>query len=128
MFKPKKNFFYIRLLGFPIHILALLTLAYSLFPGAEKFFFLQHRDPKSGLYKKGKDDVYFVFTWIVLFTLLRAAIMEYVLIPLAKLGGVKKIAQQLRFAEQGWSFLYYFISWTLGMVSKIYNSQIFDSD
>jgi acyl-CoA-dependent ceramide synthase len=61
--------------------------------------------------------VYFVFTWIALFTFLRAVIMEYVFIPLIKLGGIKKVNQQTRFAEQGWSFLYYSIFWTLGMVS-----------
>jgi very-long-chain ceramide synthase len=103
----------------------LLTSAYLLFPEAKKFFFLQHKDPKSGLYTKGKDDIYFVFTWITIFTFLRAFMTEYVWIPLAKLGGVKRSEQQLRFAEQGWSFLYCFIFCTLGMVSKVYKSQIF---
>ncbi|CAB4384562.1 longevity assurance proteins LAG1/LAC1 [Rhizophagus irregularis] len=102
-------------IGFPIRVLAFLILAYFIFPGAEKFFFLQHGDPKTGLYKKGKDDVYLIFTWIALFTFLRAVIMEYILIPTVKLGGIKKVSQQTRFAEQGWSFLYYSIFWTLGM-------------
>jgi acyl-CoA-dependent ceramide synthase len=88
------------------------------FPEAEKFFILQHGDPKSGLYKKGKDDAYFIFTWVVFFTFLRAATMEYILMPIAKLSGIKKIFQRTRFAEQGWSFLYYSVFWTLGMVSK----------
>ena len=98
----------------------LLTLAYLFLPGAEKFFFLQHRDPKSGLYKKGKDDVYFVFTWVIIFAFLRSSLMKYIFKPLAKLGGVKKNVQRIEFAEQGWLFLYYLTSWTLGMVSKVY--------
>ncbi|CAG8670855.1 8398_t:CDS:2 [Funneliformis mosseae] len=103
-------------IDFPVRIIALLSLMYLLkFPGADKFFLLQHEDPKTGLYKKGRDDVYFVFTWVVLFTSLRAATMKYLLSPIAKLCGIKKNTQQIRFAEQGWSFLYYSIFWTLGM-------------
>ncbi|CAG8726070.1 3198_t:CDS:2 [Funneliformis caledonium] len=103
-------------IDFPIRIIALLSLMYLLkFPGADKFFLLQHEDPKTGLYKKGRDDVYFVFTWVVLFTSLRAATMKYLLTPIAKLCGIKKNTQRIRFAEQGWSFLYYSIFWTLGM-------------
>src|SRR6266540_2578384 len=109
-----------------MRILAFLALTYLIqFPGAEKFFFLQYEDPKTGLYKKGRDDAYFVFTWVTLFTFLRAATMEYILIPLAKLGKIKKNAQRMRFAEQGWSFLYDSISWTLGMVSKTIRSRNF---
>ena len=68
--------------------------------------------------------MYFVFTWVILFIFLRAAIKKYVLIPLARLGGVKESVHQKRFAEQGWLFLYYLNSWTLGMVSRVYICQI----
>ena len=82
---------------------------------AEKFLFIKYRDPETGLYAKGKDDIYFVSFWVIMFTFLRAAVMEHLLIPIAKKEGIKTTT---RFAEQGWLFIYYSTSWTLGMVSE----------
>lgn len=42
--------------------------------------------------------------------------MTYVLLPLAKLVGLKKLKIQVRFAEQAWLLLYYAIFWSVGMV------------
>ena len=42
--------------------------------------------------------------------------MDYVLAPLARLGGVRKKKTTVRFTEQGWLLIYYTFSWTLGMV------------
>jgi hypothetical protein len=54
--------------------------------------------------------------WIVVFTGLRAAVMDYVLMPFAKNGGVKTPRDQTRFAEQAWLLIYYSVFWTIGMV------------
>jgi len=56
--------------------------------------------------------------WIVVFTGLRAAVMDYLLKPLAKKGGVKTERDQTRFAEQAWLLIYCSVFWTLGMVSQ----------
>ncbi|CAJ0904633.1 7445_t:CDS:2, partial [Entrophospora sp. SA101] len=93
-----------------------LILAYTLkIPIAEKTFILQHQIPKTCLYEKGIDDIYFVAFWVLLFTLLRALVMKFILIPISIRGGITK-KKRIRFAEQGWSFLYYITFWTLGMV------------
>jgi len=42
--------------------------------------------------------------------------MEYVLKPFARANGIKSKKGLVRFAEQGWMFLYYAASWCLGMV------------
>ncbi|CAH1761661.1 8709_t:CDS:2 [Entrophospora sp. SA101] len=100
---------------FPLRIIGALILAYTLkIPIAEKTFILQHQIPKTCLYEKGIDDIYFVAFWVLLFTLLRALVMKFILIPISIRGGITK-KKRIRFAEQGWSFLYYITFWTLGM-------------
>ncbi|CAJ0643691.1 8711_t:CDS:2 [Entrophospora sp. SA101] len=103
---------------FPLRIIGALILAYTLkIPIAEKTFILQHQIPKTCLYEKGIDDIYFVAFWVLLFTLLRALVMKFILIPISIRGGITK-KKRIRFAEQGWSFLYYITFWTLGMVRR----------
>ena len=53
---------------------------------------------------------------IVMLTGLRAATMDYILVPLAQLGGVTKKKDKDRFTEQAWVVIYDSFSWSLGMV------------
>ncbi|CAG8624354.1 5893_t:CDS:2 [Paraglomus brasilianum] len=100
----------------PLAVISTIGMAYLCgVQQAEKFLFIKYRDPETGLYAKGKDDIYFVSFWVIVFTFLRAAVMEHLLIPIAKKEGIKTTT---RFAEQGWLFIYYSTSWTLGMVSE----------
>ncbi|KAL9099189.1 MAG: hypothetical protein Q9163_005277 [Psora crenata] len=46
---------------------------------------------------------------------LRAATLDYVLIPLAQLSGVTKRKEKVRFAEQAWIVIYNSVFWLLGM-------------
>ena len=85
------------------------------------FFILSYYDPATGLYRKGLFDAMFVVSWVLGFTLLRSVMMTYAFQSFAKLCGVKKQKALTRFAEQSWSFVYYSVSWTLG-VYIIYNS------
>jgi acyl-CoA-dependent ceramide synthase len=48
-----------------------------------------------------------VFYWITVFTGLRAAVMDYLLVPLAQRAGIGKKKEKVRFAEQAWIFIYY---------------------
>ncbi|KAK0099983.1 sphingosine N-acyltransferase lag1 [Cadophora gregata f. sp. sojae] len=108
-----------------------LAVAHLLFPQVRpftrKFFILSYKTPVSSgaVYKQGIDDVYFVLGWIVYFTALRAIFIEWLLQPLARVLGVGK-KSHLRFAEQGWIFLYYSTMWALGM-SLWYNSEYWHS-
>ena len=103
-------------LELPLAVISTIGMAYLCgVQQAEKFLFIKYRDPETGLYAKGKDDIYFVSFWVIMFTFLRAAVMEHLLIPIAKKEGIKTTT---RFAEQGWLFIYYSTSWTLGMVSE----------
>ncbi|KAH7348669.1 TLC domain-containing protein [Rhexocercosporidium sp. MPI-PUGE-AT-0058] len=81
-----------------------------------KCFSLSYETPTvSGpVYLQGIDDVHFVLAWIVYFTALRAIVIDWLLQPLARILGVMK-KSHLRFAEQGWIFLYYSTIWVLGM-------------
>lgn len=78
---------------------------------------LSYYNPESGNYTAGWDDACMVFFWVVMFTALRASVMEYLLMPLAQVGGVTKKMEILRFAEQAWIGIYYTISFSVGMVS-----------
>ena len=68
------------------------------------------------MYGCGTDDLSFVLLWTVIFTGLRVAVMEYLLDPLARLGGIRSKKGLDRFKEQAWLVVYYIGSWSLGMV------------
>ncbi|GAC73018.1 protein transporter [Moesziomyces antarcticus T-34] len=91
------------------------------------------------LYERGSKDALFVATLVLLFTLARALLMKYLLLPLGEVAvphpkKLRKSASQsaeavaehakslrirekevLRFAEQGFSLVYYTCSWSLGL-------------
>ncbi|KAF9640811.1 hypothetical protein BFW01_g12617 [Lasiodiplodia theobromae] len=112
-------------IGLSVNLLILLALTHACFPRARpttrKFFELSYYDAASGKYTQGWDDFPFVFFGIIVFTALRAATMDYVLKPLARLGGIQKKKATVRFAEQGWLLVYCSIFWSLGMYIN-YNS------
>lgn len=98
------------------------------------------------LYERGMKDALFVGTLVILFTLARAVLMKHILLPLGELAvpQVKKHSKSsrqsseaqternkalrirekevLRFAEQGFSLVYYACSWSLGLYIASYQS------
>lgn len=103
------------------NLLALLFLAHFFIPKARahtsKYFHLSYYNSETGKYGSGFDDAYFIVFCVVLFTGLRAGLMEHVLAPFAKANGISKRKELTRFSEQAWMFLYYLIFWTAGVVS-----------
>jgi acyl-CoA-dependent ceramide synthase len=110
-------------IGIAINLLCLLGLAHLCFPRARrrtrKFFDMSYHHPDTGMYGSGWDDMYFVSFWIVLFTGVRASVLDYVLKPLAGLGGISSQKLRTRFAEQAWLVLYCSASWGIGIVSLL---------
>lgn len=108
-----------------VNLLLLLALVHLFFPRARrrtrKFFDMSYRDPDSGMYARGWDDMYLVFFYVVVFTGLRAAVMDYVLMPFAKMGGIRSQKLRTRFAEQSWLVIYCVVIWSLGMVRVRHN-------
>ncbi|KAL3418953.1 longevity-assurance protein [Phlyctema vagabunda] len=106
-------------IGLSVNLLVLLALTHICFPRARhhtrKFIELSYYNPDSGEYYLGWNDAWMVFHWIVVFTGLRASVMDYILQPIAVWGGVKTQRDQIRFAEQAWLCIYYSVFWTLGM-------------
>lgn len=100
----------------------LLALTHMSFPRARrhtrKFFELSYFNPETGEYRAGWNDAWMVSFYIVVFTGLRASVMDYILMPLATKGGVKSKRDLTRFAEQAWLLIYYTVFWTLGMVRQ----------
>ena len=88
----------------------------SLRPSTTGFFWLSHRDALTGMYEPGSEDLKFVVLWIVIFTGLRAGVMDYILLPWARSLGIHKKKKGLRFAEQAWLIVYYSFFWTGGLV------------
>ncbi|KAF9930420.1 sphingosine N-acyltransferase lag1 [Mortierella antarctica] len=99
-----------------VTILAILG-TYALFPNsfAKKFLFFQHYDSATETYEKSWEDLYFLLFWVISFTFLRAAVMTYGLVPMARRLGASTERTIQRFAEQGWICIYYSCSWVLGM-------------
>ncbi|ORX77807.1 longevity assurance proteins LAG1/LAC1 [Basidiobolus meristosporus CBS 931.73] len=105
-----------------IIILAIITGDILRIPLAAKFLRIQYRVPgEENLYLNGTDDLYFISFWVVAFTFIRAAVMEYVLKPIAKHGGIRSYRTLHKFLEQSWLFVYYAVSWSIGFYI-IYNS------
>lgn len=108
--------------GLAVNLLMLLALTHMSFPRARrhtrKFFELSYFNPESGEYRAGWNDAWMVSFWIVAFTGLRAAVMDYILTPLAKKGGVKSQRDLTRFSEQAWLLTYYAVFWPLGVVRQ----------
>lgn len=66
-----------------------------------------------------------MFFYVFVFTALRAAIMDYVLIPFARVAGVP-IKKYQRFAEQSWACIYYTFSFSFGIVSDCLGKGVCD--
>jgi acyl-CoA-dependent ceramide synthase len=80
---------------------------------------MSYYNPETDMYGCGTDDLPFVLLWTVIFTGVRVAVMEYMLDPLARLGGIRTKKGLDRFKEQAWLIIYYTASWSLGMVRCI---------
>ncbi|KAK7915305.1 hypothetical protein PG985_013008 [Apiospora marii] len=104
--------------GFSFNLIALLFLTHFCLPKARaftsKFFTISHYNDATGRYAVGENDYYFIVFCMVLFTGLRAGVMEHILAPLAKLWGISKKKEITRFSEQAWLLVYYFVFWPLG--------------
>jgi len=105
--------------GIALNILGLLFCSHLFFPQArhhtQKFFRISYFNPATGKFALGWDDIFFVFYWIIVFTGLRCAAMEYVLAPVAGACGINKKKAKIRFAEQAWIMLYPTMCWSTGM-------------
>ncbi|CAA9956764.1 hypothetical protein CFE70_000355 [Pyrenophora teres f. teres 0-1] len=106
-------------IGISVNLLTLLTLTHTFFPRARsrtaKFFHMSYYNPETDMYGCGTDDLSFVLLWTVIFTGLRVVVMDYLLDPLARLGGIRSKKGLDRFKEQAWLVIYYIGSWSLGM-------------
>ncbi|KAF2818380.1 longevity-assurance protein-like protein [Ophiobolus disseminans] len=106
-------------IGIVVNLLSLLFLTHIFFPRARsrttKFFQMSYYNAESKLYGCGSDDMPYVAFWTVMFTGMRVVVMEYLLDPLARLGGIKTKKGLDRFKEQAWLIVYYTASWSLGM-------------
>ncbi|KAI8723829.1 TLC domain-containing protein [Fusarium sp. LHS14.1] len=106
-------------IGLSFNLLALIFLAQTFIPKARehtyKFFNLSYYNPKSGQYRIGFDDAYFIAFCIILFTGLRAGIMEHVLAPIGKFQGITNRKSLTRFSEQAWLMVYYTVFWPWGV-------------
>ena len=103
-----------------MNLLLLLALTRLCFPRSRrhtrKFYQLSYHNPESQRYAKGWDDAALVAFSVIIFTGLRVAVMEYILSPLAELGGITKKKEKVRFAEQAWVFIYHLAAWALDVV------------
>ena len=110
------------LLGLSANLLLLLAMTHISFPRARrhtmKFFRLSYHNHSTGKYTLGWDDVFLVVFWIIMFTGLRAAVLDYILGPIAQMAGIRRKKEKIRFAEQAWIFVYSTGFWSLGMVGS----------
>ncbi|KAL7904713.1 longevity assurance proteins LAG1/LAC1 [Trichoderma velutinum] len=101
------------------NLLALLFLSHLMIPRSRvytrPYFELSHYNPDTELYANGRNDIYFITFFVVLFTGLRHAIMSFILCPLARRCGISKKKDVTRFSEQAWNVIHYSVFWPLGL-------------
>ncbi|KAI8994830.1 TLC domain-containing protein [Pilobolus umbonatus] len=98
----------------PVRIITSIAAGYFLgLPLFDKFIFISNQR-EDGRFEKSYYDIPFLFFYICVFTALRAATMDYVLIPFAQYFGVS-VKKLQRFAEQSWSFVYYSCAFSYGI-------------
>lgn len=89
-------------LGVSLNLILLVALTYLLFPSLRErvgaFFTLQYATGKTGEFSLGPRDMYLVVGYVVLFTGVRAACMDYALLPLAGVLGIKQKKAKVRYA------------------------------
>jgi hypothetical protein len=88
-------------LGISLNLLLLGALTYLLFPTLRErvgaFFTLQYQTGVPGEFLIGPRDIYIVGGYVVLFTAMRAACLDYVLLPLTGMLGMKQKKTKLRY-------------------------------
>ncbi|QRV73179.1 TLC domain protein [Ceratobasidium sp. AG-Ba] len=78
-------------------------------------YYLPDSDPSDPRFDKGWLDLVFLAYYVIFFSFLRQSITIHVLIPLAKVLGIKKESKFDRFAEQGYAVLYFGFFGSLGL-------------
>jgi acyl-CoA-dependent ceramide synthase len=79
-----------------------------------KFVTISYHVEGTDQYGKGIKDITFVMFYMVFFTFFREFVMQVIIKPLAKIGGLKKTSKMKRFMEQAYSAVYYSISGPFG--------------
>jgi len=105
-------------LGMPLTVLSALAITHFTVPQeyTRQFFTLSHYNPSNQLYSKGPGDWPFVFTWVLIFTLLRAVFMRFLFTPFFNHFAPHPTRRSAtRFAEQAWNVTYYSISFLVGL-------------
>ncbi|KAI0172801.1 longevity assurance proteins LAG1/LAC1 [Hypoxylon sp. FL1284] len=114
--------------GLSFNLIALIFLANMFIPKARphtsKFFTISYYNPATERYAIGPNDYHFICFCVILFTGLRAGMMENVLAPLARQWGIAKRKEITRFSEQAWMLIYYSVFWSLGLYLYV-NSRYF---
>lgn len=109
--------------GIALNFLILLGLTHACFPRLRhhtlKWFRLSYYNSDTGDYAQGWNDAYMVVYWILLFTVLRTSVTNFVLEPFAQRLGIESKKDITRFGEQAWAFIYYITFWSFGMVEHL---------
>lgn len=95
-----------------------MAILHSLFPIVRPYTTPLYQLPYAqgnGRYVQGSEDALFVLGSLVLMTAIRATIIECLFGFVTRLRVMSRKAS-MRFAEQGWLLIYYFISFPMGMV------------
>jgi acyl-CoA-dependent ceramide synthase len=129
-------------LDLPLLILSsLLVLDFLGVEEARLFTRLQYRQPNTHpldafspvttltgvYYRGGYKDIFFVLYMSLGLTLFRASVMRYILEPLGRRLHIRNVNKLERFKEQGYIFLYYSISWAMGMYLMYHSPHWFDT-
>ncbi|AET38824.1 uncharacterized protein Ecym_3334 [Eremothecium cymbalariae DBVPG len=111
--------------------LLFISTGYSYRPDFyRKFLSLQYEHSSNpGHYDIGTDDIYIVFTAVIVLCWIRSFLLEFMLKPFAYYKcNIKSYKSQQRYGEQGWSVIYYSLSWSVGFYLYFTSPYFLDCD
>ncbi|KAI9481519.1 MAG: TLC domain-containing protein [Benjaminiella poitrasii] len=109
-----------------VFTVGIIVASYLGYPLARKCLTISYKIGENQ-YDKGLDDAYFVGFWVIAFTFLRAVAIQFIFHPIGKFFNIIPFAKRQRFTEQAWTFAYYAVFWTVGMVIMYHSPHWFNT-
>jgi len=95
-------------------------------PKYKAFYELQYRNPETGLYTKGIEDLYFVTFLCFALMFLRWLVQSTVLMGIARLFGIKNPIKLTKFKEAGYFFIWHSTIWIYSFAVIMPENWLFD--
>jgi len=107
-------------------VVSAMISAAQINPKYKAFYELQYRNPGTGLYTKGIEDLYFVTFSIFAIVFLRWLVQNTFLLAIARLFDIKNPKKLTKFKEAGYFFMWHSTIWIYSFIIILPENWLFD--